>query len=237
MRRITITGERQDGTARLAVRDTGIGIAPEMLASVFDAFVQDTQSLERARGGLGLGLAIVRSLVAAHGGAVYAHSEGVGHGSEFVVELPAVDLPIAESDSGANVEAGQDEGRARRKVLVVDDNEDAAYMLRDALALMGYEVQVAFDGPAALTSADAFQPDTVLLDIGLPVMDGYEVALGLQAQRQARSPVHLVALTGYGQSTDRESTRDAGFHHHLVKPIDLKRLRYLIEHPEARPDD
>jgi PAS domain S-box-containing protein len=235
--RIVITGERHNGTARLAVRDDGVGIAPEMLASVFDAFVQDAQSLERAHGGLGLGLAIVRSLVAAHGGAVYAHSEGVGRGSEFVVELPAVDLPITAPDSSTAMDVGYGDGRVRRKVLVVDDNADAAHMLRDALALMGYDVEIACDGSAALTSAEAFRPDTVLLDIGLPVMDGYEVARRLQAHSDERSPVHLVALTGYGQSTDRDRTRDAGFHHHLVKPIDLKRLRYLIEHPEADPDD
>lgn len=218
---IRVTAEREADTLVIRVRDDGIGIAPEMLPRVFELFVQERQDADRAHGGLGLGLSIVRSLVTLHGGTVEAHSEGLGKGSELVVRLPALraDAPDRASASGRPPAAA----RRAPHVLIVDDNEDAAEMLSLALAHSGYVTRVAHDGPQALHAAEDFPADVAVLDIGLPVMDGYELARRLRAHA-ALSRVRLVALTGYGQSDDVRRAKEAGFDEHLVKPVELARL-------------
>jgi CheY-like chemotaxis protein len=211
---------------RLRVRDRGVGIAHDMLARIFEPFVQETQSLERSKGGLGLGLAIVRSLVELHGGSVSASSEGLGHGAEFVVDLPlapdaieyqALDQPL--SISAAALPAG-----SRNRILVVDDNEDAACSLADILIELGHQVEVAHDGPSALAIAASFKPTVCLLDIGLPVMDGYQLAQHLRESNNLAEGARIIAISGYGQDADRKRASDAGFNAHLVKPVDLDEL-------------
>ncbi|HEX3481936.1 MAG TPA: ATP-binding protein [Kofleriaceae bacterium] len=227
--RITVSAERHGDGIAVRVQDTGIGIASEMLPRVFDMFVQEPQALDRSRGGLGLGLTIVRSLVAMHGGTVDVHSEGRNRGSEFVVTLPAaVVRPPAASDGTAEPNgARRGDAAGGHRILVVDDNEDAADLLASALEIMGYTARVAHDGPAALKLAAEFDPDLALLDIGLPVMDGYELARRLHDDPGLRR-VPLVAVTGYGQPADRQRSEDAGFDAHLVKPIDIERVGSLI---------
>jgi CheY-like chemotaxis protein len=176
---------------------------------------------------MGLGLAIVRSIVGAHGGRVWVESAGLGRGSEFVVELPAASLSDAQV-AEPRPQPRPPEDSSRQRVLIVDDNEDLVTMLRAALEHLGYVVGVAHDGATAVAQAERFQPTTVLLDIGLPVMDGYEVARRLRAQPNGPL-LKLLAVTGYGQESDRRRTRDAGFDHHIVKPIDLHHLEQLIE--------
>jgi CheY-like chemotaxis protein len=221
---------RQDGEQiELRVKDNGIGISAEMLHRVFDMFTQERQALDRAHGGLGLGLTIVKSLVELHGGSIRALSEGVGKGSEFVVRLPVATSvssrhPADKPHAGGLVPAA----RTGRRILLVDDNMDAARLMADALEAIGHDTRVAFDGPAALEVAAAFQPDAALLDLGLPLMDGYELAQRLVAGNLRRSLI-LVAVTGYGQASDQERTRAAGFHAHIVKPVDLTQLMTLLE--------
>ncbi len=221
--RIHVSVAREGEQVVLRVRDSGTGISPEVLPRVFDMFVQDGRAIDRAQGGLGLGLAIVRSLVELHGGAVSAHSEGIGRGSEFVVRLP---LARTRSQSaGAESELGPEQPAAGSsiqplRVLVVDDNRDAAEMLAEALGMDGFVTRTAWDGPAGLQAALAFRPDVALLDIGLPVMDGYELAGKLRAQATLRD-LKLIALTGYGQESDRQRAFQAGFDLHVVKPVDL----------------
>jgi CheY-like chemotaxis protein len=224
--RIDVEAWRADNTISLRVSDQGVGIPPDMIANVFDRFVQQPQTLDRSRGGLGLGLAIVRSLVEMHGGTVVARSEGPGRGSEFTITLPAVgirpSLPQIPSEARAP-------NRPRDlRILVVDDNHDAAATLQDVLETLGYQVRVAHDGPSALRAARAFQPSIALLDIGLPVMDGYELAQRLRDQEE-HSDLRMVAVTGYGQDTDRERSLEAGFLDHLVKPVDMTKLERVIE--------
>jgi signal transduction histidine kinase len=231
--RIQVTGTLQGDRVSLSVRDEGSGIAPEMLSRVFEAFVQQPQTIDRARGGLGLGLAIVKSLVEQHDGRVSAHSLGIGQGSEFVVELPW-DATVATPRSDPRTAPPEPRVSTERKkrVLVVDDNEDAAEMLQHALASLGFEVQIAHDGPSALALSERFLPDVALLDIGLPVMDGFELAGHLRALLldSGRVPkLRLLAVTGYGQENDRARSAHAGFDEHLVKPIDLGRLARSIE--------
>ncbi|MDF2693369.1 MAG: luxQ1 [Labilithrix sp.] len=229
--RITLRTELAGTDVRVHVLDEGAGIEPEMLGKVFDMFVQRRQSSDRSGGGLGLGLAIVKSIVEMHGGIVSARSEGPGKGSEFIVELPRTDLPVASGRAPARhaLESG------RTRILVVDDNDDAAEMLKYALEGLGYVVDVAHDGPSALEHASAFQPEIALLDIGLPVMDGYEVAQRLGHARREGQELHLVALTGYGQQSDRERSAAAGFERHLVKPVDLTELVRIVQelHPSG----
>ena len=226
--RITVEGATEDDTVLLRVRDTGIGIDPAVLPHIFKPFTQERQAIDRSQGGLGLGLAIVRSLVDLHGGSVSAHSEGRGLGAEFIVRLPRAGIhaltaaPRERRPPGAAVPASD-----ALRILVVDDNEDAATSLAEALDRCGYTVRVAHDGPGALAIADAFTPDVAVLDLGLPVMDGYELA-----QRIADHPhparIRLIAVTGYGQDHDRARSLAAGFHAHLVKPVDLDHLRATI---------
>jgi CheY-like chemotaxis protein len=227
--RINITGRAEGNDVVLSVRDTGIGIAPAMLPRIFDLFVQERQAIDRAQGGLGLGLAIVHSLAELHGGAVEAHSEGIGCGAEFVLRLPhtlaAATAPAARP-AGSHAVAPQT-ARARR-VLVVDDNHDAATLLAEALTIRGHTVQTAQDGLAGLRAAEALLPDVALIDIGLPVMDGYELARHLAAHPRLKG-IRLIAVTGYGQEQDRTRSRDAGFVGHLVKPVDLNQVHNIVE--------
>jgi two-component system CheB/CheR fusion protein len=198
-----------------------------MLDRVFDMFAQDRQAIDRVHGGLGLGLTIAKSLVEMHGGSVRALSEGPGKGSEFVIRLPAATDASAGAAEPWPVENAVI-ARARRRILVVDDNVDAARLMAEALEAVGHEIRLAFDGPGALDAAVSFKPDVALLDLGLPLMDGYEIARHLIAASSVRPPV-LVAVTGYGQTSDRERTRSAGFHAHVVKPVDLSYLIKLLD--------
>ena len=229
---IALGVERTPGGVVMRVRDTGIGLAPELLPHVFDLFVQGDASLDRAHGGLGIGLTIVRRLVEMHGGRVEATSAGVGHGSEFSVHLPVVPSRVGSADAIASRDGNAAAGRLA--VLVVEDNEDSAEALAAVLRLWGHDVRVAFDGLAALETAKTFRPDVVLSDVGLPGMDGYELARRLRADPALRETL-LVALSGYGRDEDRERARDAGFDRHLVKPPDLDALARLLAADRAAP--
>jgi signal transduction histidine kinase/DNA-binding response OmpR family regulator len=223
---IWLTVQREGDEAVLRVRDTGVGIPPDMLGSVFDLFTQVECSLDRAHGGLGIGLTLVRQLVELHGGRVQAFSAGANQGSEFVVSLPALDEP-AQVLVSTDLPPAIATARACRRVLVVDDNQDAAESLAMVLRIAGHEVNVCFDGPAAIAAVAATRPDVVLLDIGLPDMNGFEVARKLRANADF-SDTLLVAVTGYGQEQDMRRSQEAGFDHHLVKPIDLTNLDVIF---------
>jgi PAS domain S-box-containing protein len=225
--RITVAAERAGEQVVVRVRDSGIGIAPAMLPTIFDMFIQGRQALDRSQGGLGLGLTIVRSLVTLHGGTVEAVSEGLGLGTEFTVRLPALAEGTDEQPSMRASPAAAPRPQPSR-VLVVDDNVDAARLLADALTELGYETRVAFDGPHALGEAASFAPEVALLDLGLPLMDGYEVARQLTALAPGAPPL-LIALTGYGQGSDHERSAAAGFTRHVVKPVDVAELGTLVE--------
>jgi CheY-like chemotaxis protein len=208
----------------LEVRDDGQGIAPELLPRIFDLFVQGRQSLDRGTGGLGIGLALVKSLVQLHGGTITAQSNGPGRGSLFTVRLPALEMcelnryastPLSIATRGC-------------RILLVDDNEDAVAMLAEILRAAGHDVRTAADGPAALEVAKEFRPELAVLDIGLPAMDGYELGARLLLQLGPPAPV-LFALSGYGQESDRAKSEAAGFALHLVKPLDAASLLSAIE--------
>ena len=222
--RIEIDASAESDRVRVAVRDSGVGIDATQLPHIFDLFVQGQAGLDRAGGGLGIGLSIVRNLVERHGGQVTAHSDGPGRGSAFTVELPRALAAAHRGDTGPVMVRAAARADARR-VLVVDDNRDAADTLAEGLADIGYLTRVAYDGPGALAAAVAWKPHVVLLDIGLPVMDGYEVARRLRAEHR---DLKVVALTGYGLESDRARLRAAGFDEHLVKPIDLDAVEALI---------
>ncbi|HEX3555415.1 MAG TPA: ATP-binding protein [Thermoanaerobaculia bacterium] len=212
----------------LRVRDTGIGLSAEMLPRVFELFAQESQALDRAQGGLGLGLAIVRSLVELHGGTVEARSEGLGRGSELVVRLPAAQAGDPPAPAGAPREEPEIAARpGALRILVVDDNADAAELMATTLQMMGHSTHVAPDGPAALAIAGSFQPDVALVDIGLPVMDGYELAHHLR-ELPGLASLRLIAVTGYSQEEDRRQAEAAGFERFLVKPIQIQELRGLL---------
>jgi PAS domain S-box-containing protein len=222
---VAVTVERCDD-ARVAIRvaDDGIGIAPELLPSIFEAFTQGDDSLDRSFGGLGLGLALVKSLVEMHGGRVEARSQGLGHGAELTVSFPLVAGAGADGDLATAQARGA--SAVRRRVLVIEDNVDAAEMLGESLSASGHEVAVAHDGEEGVARARAFEPDVVICDIGLPGLDGYEVARRIRADG-ARSAT-LIALTGYALPDDRARALEAGFDYHLAKPFELAALEELL---------
>ncbi|HEY1229424.1 MAG TPA: ATP-binding protein, partial [Ramlibacter sp.] len=223
---ITLRGWRDGTDAVVQVQDNGLGLAPDMLEEVFQPFVQVDRSASRAQGGLGIGLSIVRSLVDLHGGSVRALSEGAGHGSTFEVRLPiaAGPEPTLPGSTATSLRTASTTGPS---VLVVDDNHDAADSLAYMLEMMGASTRVVYGGPDAVAAVEADPPALVLLDIGMPGMDGYEVARRLAAHPQ-RAKMLLVALTGWGQSEDRQRTREAGFDEHLVKPAEIDVLEVLL---------
>ena len=223
---IVVLGERRGSSVWLAVRDNGIGITAEMLPYVFDLFAQEAQAIDRPAGGLGLGLAIVKSLVGMHGGTVTAHSEGLGRGSEFAIELPAATRP-PDANAPHRPSTNRISRIVSRKVLVVDDNRDAAELIAMSLAQRGHVSRVAVDAPSALALVKDLLPDVVLLDIDLPVVDGYELAQLIRAS-VAPHEVQFIAITGYGQAADRDRSDAAGFALHLVKPVSIARLEQGI---------
>jgi PAS domain S-box-containing protein len=226
--RVIVGTGRAGDTAVLRVRDTGQGIRTDMLASVFDLFVQEPQSLARSRGGLGLGLALVKRLIELHGGSVAVWSAGPGQGSEFTVRLPAVATP---GDRPESTVPGPPGTRAhRRRVLVVEDGPDARQSLRMLLELAGHEVETSEDGPAGLAKLRVFRPDVALIDLGLPGMDGYALAREVRG-RPETCAIRLVAVTGYGQAEDRRRALAAGFDLHVTKPVDASMLDEVLGRP------
>ncbi len=237
--RIWLTAERAGDEVVIRVRDTGIGIPAEMLPRIFDLFTQVDRSLERAEGGLGIGLTLVRRLVEMHGGTVEAHSEGPGRGSEFVVRLPIAGPAEDREPQGAAGGGDEAAAPAARRILVVDDNQDAAESLGMLLRALGHEVRTAHDGLEAVRAVPDFRPDVVLLDIGMPKLNGYEAARQIREQPGGAALV-LVALTGWGQEEDRRLSHEAGFDHHMTKPVELADLQKLLAevvpgHPRRRP--
>jgi two-component system CheB/CheR fusion protein len=231
---LALQHDGQSSEATIRVKDTGAGIDAAMLPRVFEPFVQAESTLVRSRGGLGIGLALVKGLVELHGGSVTAHSDGPGRGAEIRIRLPLADgAPLARADRPT--------GRlTARRVLVIEDNVDAADSLCVALELDGHEVAVAHDGREGIKQARELRPEVVVCDIGLPEMDGYEVARTLRADEQLRS-TYLVALTGYALPEDLAKAKEAGFDQHLAKPPSLKKLGEILAavpmtgRPESRP--
>ncbi len=222
---ITLTVEQQGSDAVVKVRDDGIGIAADVLPRIFEMFSQVDGSLERAQGGLGIGLNLVRGLVERHGGRVEAYSDGPSRGSEFVVRLPVLLAPAPERPPEGAGTVAVNSGKYR--ILVVDDNKDSALSLGLMLKIMGHQTQTAHDGPEAVRATAAFRPEVVLLDIGLPRLNGYEVCRRLREQPGGEKMV-LIALTGWGQEEDKQRSKDAGFNFHMVKPVDPAALEKLL---------
>jgi CheY-like chemotaxis protein len=221
---IELRADRREGEVTMRIRDNGIGIAPEVLPHVFELFVQAPRALDRAQGGLGIGLTLVKTLVEMQGGRVAAHSAGEGRGSEFTITLPIAASPADQASRAA----GERQSAAELRILLVDDNHDSAEMLAEILRLWGHAVQVADDGAAALRLAaqDAF--DVIVLDIGLPGLDGYEVARRLRTQSTA---ARVIALSGYGDADHRRRAEEAGFDGYLVKPADPDEVREILAAP------
>ena len=233
---VHVTASRDGAWARLSVRDEGVGIPADMLDRVFDTFFQEAQSIDRSKGGLGLGLAIVRNLVALHGGRVSARSDGLGKGSDFVVELPLLAgmeeaRPAERSGLAAPAQDAPRTAPGGERVLIVDDNVDAADSLGELLMTLGYDVRVVYDPMAALALAPTFNPAVCLLDIGLPVMDGYELASRMRASNVIGGDTRLIAVTGYGQDADRLRAREAGFDSHIAKPVTMDALSQAFVRP------
>jgi CheY-like chemotaxis protein len=223
---IRLSVHRDGPQVVIRVQDTGLGIRAESLPHVFEMFAQVEDANCRSRSGLGLGLNIVRTLVELHGGTIEAHSDGPGCGAEFVVRLPALldSVPDVEVRDEPRRPAGT---QSLRRVLVVDDNRDAACTLALMLTKAGFECRSVFDGQAALVAADEFGPDAIVLDLGMPEMSGLEVARRLRIRNQRSCPL-LIAVTGWDKDDDRRRSRDAGFDHHLAKPVSLEKLHQLL---------
>lgn len=225
---IWLTAARRGHDAIVTVRDTGIGIPRESLPRIFEMFTQADRSSYQSSGGLGIGLTLVKRLVQMHGGNIMAHSEGTGKGSEFSLALPMMDRPPRVKAKRVKQVTGSDSGRGTPcRILVVDDNRDSAESLGLLLELLGNEVRVVHDGLTAVRIADEFQPRVVLMDIGLPSLNGYDAARQIRQQPSGAQAV-LIAVTGWGQEVDRQCSRDAGFDHHLVKPLDPDTLTTLL---------
>jgi CheY-like chemotaxis protein len=228
--RIEVSVRQIDADAVISVRDTGIGIASDLLRHVFDLFVQGGRAIERKQGGLGIGLTLVHRLVELHGGTAEATSAGAGQGSTFTVRLPAVAAPVETA-----LPAAPSDGRRARRVLLVEDNDDARQVMVLTLEDAGHEVYEASDGPTGLAVALRERPDVAIIDVGLPGLNGYEVAERIRAAPEAHGML-LIALTGYGRPEDRRKATAAGFDRHLVKPIDFDQLeRVLSSGDEPRP--
>jgi two-component system CheB/CheR fusion protein len=227
---VNVTMRSGGQRALLAVEDTGVGIAAEVLPTIFDLFVQSDRSLDRSQGGLGVGLTLVRRLVELHGGTVKAASKGPGMGSSFTVDLPAIPAPKANADEPIPV---KEAATRPRRVLIVDDNDDFREMLSIVLTQDGHEVHLAKDGPSGLQAALTFQADVGLIDLGLPGFDGHALARSIRDHDESRQ-IYLVALTGYGQPDDRLRSKEAGFDDHVVKPLDLKQLTALLQRANRR---
>jgi PAS domain S-box-containing protein len=224
---ITVRLRAQDDCAIAEIEDNGVGIAADVLPTIFEPFVQGAQKLDRSQGGLGIGLTLVRSLTELHGGRVDVFSAGPGQGSRFTVFMPL--SPCMPRLIQRTPEGAPRLGGARRRVLLVDDNRDAAEMLAELLRTAGHEVVVAFDGPSALGTLGGFRPDIALLDIGLPVMDGYDLARKLKDALPATP--RLIAISGYGQEHDHRRSQEAGFDAHLVKPVQAAQLLAAVDEP------
>jgi len=223
---ISVSAEAKDGQVRVVVRDDGRGIAAELLPKIFDLFVQGFQTTDRSMGGLGIGLTLARRLIEKQGGTIHAESAGVGQGSAFTIQLCA----LAASDVEAapeSLQPGYSKVSRPLRILVVDDNEDAAVMLAEVLQTVGHEVRMAMDAAEAIRVVRSFRPEVAILDIGLPVMDGYALALRLRGELGEATP-RLIAVTGYGQQHDRDRSSRSGFIAHLVKPVDVQQLLELV---------
>jgi len=214
----------------ISVRDTGIGMPSELLTEIFNIFTQSERSIDRSQGGLGIGLTIARSIIVLHGGRIEARSQGPGHGSEFVIHLPLLEQ---QPSANAQQEISFTTEKTIRRILVVDDNRDAADGMAMLLDISGHITKTAYDGLEAIAAAESFKPELVLLDIGLPHMDGYAVAKHLRQQASSRDIV-LSALTGYGDDDDRRRSREAGFNYHFVKPMEFAILNELLEQMDTR---
>ena len=224
--RIEVTAAQDAAHSVVRIKDSGIGLRPEVRSRIFDLFVQEERGLDQSRGGLGIGLSIARGLVELHGGTIEARSDGEGQGSEFVIRLPLAGAgPVAAArENGAGARAG----RRGKRILVVDDNRDGAELLEEVFRALGHTTRLAYDGESALQGARDFAPEMAILDIGLPDMDGYELARRVRAL-PGLEDVRLVAVTGFGQDADRSRAREAGFDGHLVKPVEIDDLRVLMD--------
>jgi CheY-like chemotaxis protein len=222
--RIWVVAARRDNEVDLSVRDTGIGIPADALSSIFEMFSQVDRSLEKSHGGLGIGLTLVKRLVEMHGGSVDAHSDGVGKGAEFVVHLPIARVPALSEDQGDDT---RQPSALRCRILVADDNSDAAESMGTLLRFMGNEVRIVRDGLQAFEEAAAFRPDLILLDIGMPRMNGYEAARRIRGEHWGKQ-MFLVAISGWGQEEDKRRATEAGFDRHVTKPVEFAHLEELI---------
>jgi CheY-like chemotaxis protein len=220
--RVKLSASAEAGKARIAVEDSGIGIPPAMLARIFEMFSQLQDFRDRTQGGLGIGLTLARRLVELHGGTIEAFSEGIGRGSRFVIQLPLLETAAHHVPSTSAAPGSS----PIRRVLVAEDNADAAEMMRVMLGLNGHDVRVAADGAEAVAVAKTFRPHIAFIDIGMPRLDGYEVADRIR--RMDGPPIVLVALTGWGQDEDKRRSREAGFDHHLTKPPEPEVVQRLI---------
>jgi len=221
---IWLNAVKEGSDAVISVRDNGIGIPCEMLPRIFEMFTQVDRSLERSQGGLGIGLTLVRRLVDLHDGTIEARSDGPDHGSEFVVRLPLIPLPL---ETPPRMDVRRAAALSGIRILVVDDNKDSADSLGMLLRLKGNEIRTAHDGLEAVAVAEKFHPELVLLDIGLPKLNGYDVARRIRQQPWGQGVI-LVALTGWGQDEDRRRSKEAGFNFHIVKPVELSALESLL---------
>ncbi|MFA7388185.1 MAG: ATP-binding protein, partial [Thiohalobacteraceae bacterium] len=218
---------REDSDVVIRVVDSGIGLAADTIPEIFEAFAQVDRSLERSHSGLGVGLALAKRLVELHGGSIEAHSPGVGQGSEFIVRLPVQAVDAAATETRTPGDAGS-AGAARYRILLADDNVDFATSMAMLLQAVGHEVRVAHDGAEAVTIAEVFRPQFAFLDIGLPLMNGYDLARCLR-NLPATADTRLIAVTGWGQERDRQLAREAGFEYHLVKPVAFPQIEEILK--------